>query len=199
VRHPKVCHTPYFISGWGFYECERSWAFDGYEGKGCEAYVFADCDEVALFVNGEEIARQSKTENGVYKFDITYTPGEISAVAYVGGKPIGQDKISTEGKAEKIALIKERSYTKGELVYIDAQVQDKNGSLCTQADPRVTFTVDGGILMGAMGGNLICEDIYTSNVCKAEKGRALLAIKKTDKKATVRASAQGFEEALIEV
>ena len=199
VRHPKVCHTPYFMSGWGFYDCERSWAFDGYDGKGCEVYVFADCDEVALLVNGEEIARMAKTENGVYKFDVTYTPGEISAIAYVNGKAIGQDKIVTEGKAEKIALIKEKSYTKGEIVYIDAEVQDAGGSLCTQASPTLTFTVEGGTVMGAMGGGLTCEDVYTSNVCKAEKGRALLAIKKTDKKATVKVSAQGFEEAILEV
>ena len=199
VRHPKVCHIEYFMSGWGFYECERSWAFEGYEGKKCEAYVFADCDEVALFINGNEVARQAKKENGVYKFNITYTPGEISAVAYVNGKAIGSDKMQTEGKAEKITLIKEKSYTKSEIVYVDVEIQDKNNALCTQANQKLTFEAQGGIILGCMSGNLTTEQVYTINTCNAEKGRALVAIKKTDKEAIISVTSNGFEKAQIKI
>ena len=199
VRHPKVCHMPYFISGWGFYECEHSWGFDGYEGKPCEAYVFADCDEVALYINNKEIARQQKTENGVYKFDVTYTPGEIYAEAIIDGKVIGTHKIETEGKAQKIALVKEKSFTNSEIVYVDVEIQDAQGKLCTQADNTVTYSIEGGEILGVISGNLTTERLYSSNICEAEKGRSLIVVKKTGKKATLTAQADNLDDVSIEI
>jgi len=199
VRHPNVCHMPYFISGWGFYECEHSWAFDGYEGKPCEAYVFADCDEVVLYINGKEIAKQQKTENGVYKFDVTYTSGEIYAEAIIDGKIIGTHKIETEGKAEKIALIKEKSYTGSDIIYVDVEIQDAQGKLCTQACNTVTYSIDGGKILGTISGNLTTERLYNSSVCDTEKGKTLVVIKKTGKVATLGAHAEGFDDVSIEI
>ncbi len=199
VRHPKVCHMPYYISGWGFYECEHSWGFYGYEGKPCEVYVFADCDEVVLYINGNEIARQQKTENGVYKFDVTYTPGEIYAEAIVNGKVVGAHKIETEGKAEKIALIKEKSYTGSDIIYVDVEIRDAQGRLCTQADNTLTYSIDGGEILGVISGNLTTERLYSSNICDTEKGKSLLVIKKADKTATLSVRSDGFDGASIEI
>ena len=199
VRHPALCHMPYFISGWGFYDCEHSWSFEGCEGKKCEAYVFADCDEVALNINGKEIARQEKSENGVYKFDVTYTPGSIYAESIVGGKVIGTHRIETEGKAEKIALSKEKSYTGGDILYVDIDAQDKNGCLCTQADGSLTISVDGGELLGAVSGNPTTERTYNDPKCELYKGRCLAIIKKTAENTTLCVSVDGFEKATLQL
>lgn len=199
VRHPSLCHIPYFISGWGFYECEHSWAFDGCEGKKCEAYVFADCDSVVLYINGKEVARQEKSENGVYKFDVTYTPGTIYAEAIVDGKVVGTHKITTEGAAQKIALIKEKSYTGSDIIYIDMEIQDENGRVCTQADNTVTYTSQGCKILGTISGNLTTERLYNSNVCEAEKGRSLIVVERTEKVATLTAQSNGFLPVTIEL
>ena len=192
VRHPKVCHIPYFISGWGFYDCEHSWGFTGYEGKECEAYVFADCDELVLYINDKEVGRNTRTEDGVYKFNVKYENGTILAVAYTDGKEIGRSCIKTEGEAKTLNLVKEKSYTNTDIVYVDALIQDESGSLCTQEEREITFTVNGGKLLACAGGSLTDTGVYTDNKCRVYKGRGIAIVKRTDKQATLRAECEGL-------
>ena len=199
VRHPSVCHIPYYISGWGFYECQHSWCFEGFEGTNCEVYVFADCDELILEVNGKEAGRMQRQENGVYKFTLPYEKGEVSAKAFVGKKLIGLSKIQTEGKAHHLALTKEKSYTGGEIIYVDAEIQDENGNLCTQESRDVSYTVLGGRILGTISGNLTTDHLYPSSECKTEKGRGLVVIKKTEKNAKLTAVAKGLEPVALEI
>lgn len=199
VRHPKVCHIPYHISGWGFYDCAHSWCFDGYEGTECEVYVFADCDTVKLLLNGKEVGCAQRSENGVYRFNLPYQKGTLVALAYADGKKVGESQITTEGKAEKIALIKEKSYTGGEIIYIDAEVQDENGSLCTQAAVDVSYSVTGGKILGTISGNLTTDHLYNTSDCTTEKGKTLIVVKKTEKSATLTAKAEGFPEVFLEI
>ena len=199
VRHPKVCHIPYHISGWGFYDCAHSWCCEGYEGTECEVYVFADCDRVTLELNGREVGSAKRNENGVYRFNLPYERGTLVACAYVGDEKIGQSQITTEGKAEKIALIKEKSYTGGEIVYVDAEVQDENGSLCTQAAMDVSYSVAGGKILGTISGNLTTDRLYNTSACATEKGKTLIVVKKTEKTATLTAKAEGFSVVSIEI
>ena len=199
VRHPKLCHIPYFISGWGFYECQHSWRFDGYEGKECEVYVFADCDQVVLEINGKEVGKLDKTENGVYTFKAPYEKGKVVAYAYAGGKLIGKSFIETEGDAKKVVLTKERSYTKGEIVYVDVEIKDENNNICTQEERVVSFTAQGGEILATMSGKLTEEGLYTEKNRTTEKGRCLVIFKKTEKKATLSARCDGLLADTIEL
>lgn len=201
VRHPKLFTTPYFISGWGFYECDPTWCFDGYEGKDVQVYVFADCDEVVLEVNDTEVGRMKKTENGVYEFKTKYYAGKISAKAIKNGKVIGTHELKTEGKAEKITLIPEKSYMpKGaekpqdEIVYVDVRVTDKNGATCTQANNTITYTAKGADILGVASGELTTTEKYIDTTHRACAGKCLLILKKHKGagKATIKATADGL-------
>lgn len=199
VRHPKLTETPYFISGWGFYEGEAEWCFDGYDGKEAEVYVFADCDEVQLYVNDKLVEKTGVSENGVYKFKTEYHPGKISAKAIKNGEVIGYHQILTEGKAEKINLLPEKSYiAKGankpldEIIYVDVRVEDKDGNLCTQANDTLTFSIEGAEILGVASGELTTEELYVSKIHRVYKGKALLVIKKTSDKAILKATASGL-------
>lgn len=199
VRHPRVCHIPYFISGWGFYECEHSWCFEGYEGKNCEVYVFADCDKVSLEINGVAAGTQERTDNGVYKFTVPYQKGKVTARAFVDGKEIGAHSIETEGAPHQIALTKEKSYTNADLVYIDAEIQDEDGRLCTQAELDVSYSIEGGTIMGTISGNLTTDHLYNTSACKTERGKALIVVKKTEKTAVLTAVAEGVGTSSVTV
>ena len=182
VRHPKLYDTPYFISGWGFYECDESWSFEGFEGKTARVYVFADCDEVSLLINGKEIDRKTETSGGVYEFDVVYTPGVIEAVAYKNGEIIGKHEIKTEGKAKKLSFIKEKSYTKGmlkqdrELIYVMCEAQDANGARATWNEDEVEYLVEGGKILGAGSGCLDTDKRYSDTTHKLYRGRTLVAV-----------------------
>ena len=202
VRHPSLTETPYFISGWGFYECDESWYFDGYEGKDAEVYVFADCDEVELFVNGKSVGKMKKTENGVYKFITPYYAGEVRANAIADGKIIGSYSIKTEGKKEKIALIPEKSYAmerNPEIIYVDVEIQDKNGNCCTQENITVTYEAQGADILGVASGELTTEELYTSSVHNTYHGRSLLVLKpkEGEKKIVLSAAADNLPKTEI--
>ena len=208
VRHPKLFNTPYFISGWGFYECDETWCFDGYEGQKAQVYVFADCDEVVLEVNGKEVGRKARTENGVYEFDVEYQRGKILARAIKDGKEIGTHEIVSEGKAEKISLVKEESYIPKhapkpscEIIYVDARITDKDGKICTQANNEITYEAEGADILGVASGELTTEEMYTSRVHRVYNGKALIVLKKHEgtKSATLKASTNGLISAEITI
>lgn len=199
VRHPSLTETPYFISGWGFYECDESWCFDGYEGKEAEAYVFADCDEVELYINDTLVGKMPKTADGVYKFKVKYQPGRISAKAIKDGKIIGTHQILTEGKAKKINLIPEKSYIPrdakkplDELVYVDVRIEDSNGALSTWANDTLTFSCEGADIIGVASGELTTEELYIEKTHRVYKGKALLVLKKNADKITLKATSDGL-------
>ncbi len=206
-RPPQFAGVDYRISGWGFYECEHSWNYKDYEGKPIEVYVFGECDEMMLYTNGSEVARQKRTEKGVYLFKTIYHSGEISAKAILNGKEY-VSSIKTEGDAEKIALIKEKSYltkyTKkpsSDIIYVTVEIQDKNGNLCTQDARKVSYTADGADILGVASGDLVCEDIYTSaKERKVYHGKSVVVLKKhkNAEKSIITATSEDFN-ATIEI
>lgn len=202
-RPAKYAGVKYRISGWGFYECESSWNYEGCEGKHIEVYVFAECDEIILYVNGKEVGRQSRTDNGVYLFSTIYERGEISATAILDGKKY-ISKITTEGKPSKIALVKEKSYltkhTKkpdDNIVFVSVEIQDENGKLCTQDDRFISYKANGAEILGVASGNLTTEAIYSEPNKEVYRGRALVVLKKLQKNATLIASSVGMADAEI--
>lgn len=194
VRNPKLFNIPYHISGWGFYECEHSWNWKNQEGKQTQVYVFADCDAVVLYVNGKEVGRKNRTDNGVYEFELEYYPGEIYAEAIKDEKVIGKSFIKTEADPKKLSLIPEKIYSqsKTDIVLVNVEIQDENGELCTQDSRNVIYEIEGGEILGIGSSNLISEEMYyTSSRC-VYQGRALIAIKKTEKETKLTAKPCGL-------
>ena len=204
-RPAKYAGVKYRISGWGFYECESSWNYEGYEGKPIEVYVFAECDELILYVNGKEVDRQSRTENGVYLFNTVYESGEISAKAILDGKEY-TSKITTEGKPSKISLVKEKSYLtkhtkkqEDKIVFVSVEIQDENGKLCTQDDRFVSYKAEDAEILGVASGNLTTEAIYSEPNKEVYRGRALAILKVTGENASLTASANDLDTVTVKL
>lgn len=202
--HPERSKRPYTPSGWGFYDCEHSWSFQGYEGKPTKVYVFADCDEIMLNINGKEIGRQNRNEKGIYIFDVVYESGYISATAINNGKISGTYKLETENQPSKIYLTQERSYlaknTKKpdcDIVYIDVEIQDEQSRICTQSAELVRYEAEGAEIIGVGSGYLLEEEIYTSPFKKAYHGASVVVLKKTSPSAKLIANADGLPTAEI--
>lgn len=204
VRNPMLTEIPCFLSGWGFYDCEHSWNWQGCEGKSVDVYVFADCDAVVLEINGKEIERKDKTENGVYVFRTTYNSGVVSAKAIKDGKVIGSSYIETEKEPKKIALLPEKSYLTNQkanedIVIVDVEIQDENGMLCTQDERLVSYSVKGGKILGVGSMNLTSEEPYQANERCVYKGRGLIIIQKLDKNVVLCANSEGLPATEIEI
>ena len=207
ARHPKDTEILHFPSAWGFYECERSWAYPEYEGKDIEIYVFAECDRLVLELNGEKIGEMARTENGVYIFKAKYKSGTLVARAFVDGVEIARDELSSEGKASKISLRAEKSYLANgadvpneRIIYADVEIQDENGNLCTQESRFVAYEAQGAEIVGLASGELVTEQSYQASEGNTYRGRAFVILKAYGNgKITLTARADGFESATLEI
>ncbi|WP_228730450.1 glycoside hydrolase family 2 protein [Shewanella yunxiaonensis] len=103
--------------------------------------VFSNADEVALYLNGQLIAKQTPTRNHYsqhlphppFIFHLAkFTPGTLRADAIIGGKVVATHEVATPGKAVAINL---RLDTSGiapktgvnDVLFVYAQLQDKDG------------------------------------------------------------------------
>ena len=96
-------------------------------------------------------------------------------------------------------MIKEKSYTGSDIIYVDVEIQDENGSLCTQDARDVSYTIEGGKILGTISGNLTTDHLYPTSECETEKGRALVVVKKTDKRTVLSAKPKDLATVSIEL
>ena len=201
VRHPDRFGQPYQISAWGFYDGIPSWDWQSYEDAPIEVYVFAEADEVRLLLNGEEVGRMARTENAVYLFSTTYRSGTLTAQAVIDGKVAGEWSLSTAKEPYQLRLTAEPSHTPkaaekvdGDLIYVDLDVLDEDGALCTQADNEIRFTVEGATLLGVGTGKVDSEEIYVTDHRRAYLGRGLAVLLRhsKEKKVILRGESEGL-------
>ena len=153
------------ISMWGWPEEWKSWTWDGNEGKKLQVSVYSRCDSVRLELNGKVIATNPISKAGstgaimdnynqpqkktalTAIFDVTYEPGELTAIGIKEGKEIVRQSLKTAGEPAQLKITSEENNFEGinnELVYFNIEVLDENGLLVPNAAIPVEFEVSGG-------------------------------------------------------
>lgn len=74
---------------------------------------------------------------------------------------------------------------------------NENGNLCTQDGRFVSYTIDGGDILGVASGNLTTKAIYIEPNKEVYRGRALLVVKNTEK-VVISAMSDGVTSATIQ-
>jgi beta-galactosidase len=185
-----------------------SWNWKGREGEITPVYIYSNCNEVELFVNGASMGRKQKQE-GKYRYiynDVVYKPGSIRAVGYgANGDILTEKEIRTAGRAAKIGLEVDRSgiHADGQdLAFITVKILDADGNICPNAANKVKFSIEGeGSLECVGNGDPTCIESYQASERSAFHGLCLLVVRSTQKtgKITIRASSEGIEDSVIEI
>ena len=158
--------------------------------------VFSNGDEVELLCNGVSLGRRKPDQDrfsrylahAPFTFPVrTFEPGELKAIAYLGGKPVGEHVVRTPGKPERIRLVTRLSGISVEpnaqdAFFVHAEMVDRNGTLVPDTDLPVHFVVTGAELASPQ------------RVC-AEAGiaTALLLSAGSDRPIVIQASAEGLQ------
>jgi len=161
------------------------WNWGGKEGEKVPVFVYTNGDAAELFINGKSQGLQHKREydlpdgrtNAWYRccgkyrlmwFDTAYEPGEVKAVAYRDGKPLGEASVRTAGKPMALKLKKdvdditvaEETPSAGthdgteNLAVVDVSVVDAAGVAHPLATNRVSFFLSGpGRILAVGNGN----------------------------------------------
>lgn len=180
TTHPEHYGEDFSGTGWHWYDVLDTWTFDdAYLGKPVLCEVYTDADEIEWFVNGKNLGR-SRPDFGIAHMDIPYEKGEIRVIAYKNGASVGESSLHTVGAPAAVTVKPERAEIAADgrdLCYFDITVVDENGERVPNAGIELSCSVEGGIFMGIFSGDPKNEDQYTSPVCHAFEGRALVIVR----------------------
>ena len=118
------------------------WNLDGHEGEKISVWVYSNCDEVQLVVNGKKLARKKMPVNGHLEWEATYKPGYVKAIGYRSGKKVMETKIETAGKAVDAVWTYE---TVGDITVANVRMVDDKGRFVPTACEEIVFTAPEGM------------------------------------------------------
>ena len=150
------------------------WNWKGKEGQPINVWVYSNCDEVELFLNGKSLGRKSMPKLSHIEWNVPYQPGILMAQGYKNGKKIIAGKTETTGYPAVIRLISDRTsiHADGEdMSVITVQVEDANGHTDLTADNEISFHLQGaGKIIGVGNGDPSSHepDVFT-DIIQIEK------------------------------
>ncbi len=175
ANHPGVRPSK---SVWRGTNAILSWSWAGCEGNRAEVEVYSDQPTVELFLNGKSCGKK-KTKEYKAVFRLKYAPGTLEAVSYdAAGLESGRRALQSAGNELGIGVHPEKMSAKpGEIVYVPVNIEDRNGTVESNADRRLTVTVENGGLLGFGSANPCTEERYTDGAFTTYYGRSLAVVR----------------------
>lgn len=205
VQHPEHFGQKVNMTKWRSTDSIRSWTFTGYEGKPVKIEVYADADEVELFING---ISQGTAAVGIRKayiadFETVYHAGKIEAVAKKAGIEVGRDVLETADAACKIVAAADVNCIPADgtdIGYVEICMQDAAGRMNPECTTPISISVAGaGELAGFGSADPESEENYYDTTARPFFGRLRAAIRGTGEagEITVTLSGEGFEDVKV--
>ena len=133
------------------------WNLEGHEGEKVSVWVYSNCDEVALSVNGRSLGRKRMPRNGHLEWTAVYQPGRVQAVGYKNGRKILTETVYTAGAPAALTASPDRPVILADgrdLAVVNLSVLDDRGHFVPTACLPVTLTVEGpGRILGCGNGD----------------------------------------------
>jgi len=142
--------------------------------------VFSNAEEVELLFGGRSLGRQGPPRDRIgrriahppFLFDLGgFAPGTLEAVAYIGGREVARDRVSTPGPATGFCLALDDAGVPvgtGDLVFLRAHLHDARQQPAPTQTATIAFEAPAG------------WEIVGSDRAKAEAGIASILVRKLD-------------------
>lgn len=183
------------------------WTHPGKEGVKIPVVAYSNCNRVELFLDSESLGEQVMGDALQLVWQVPYRSGRLTAIAKDNqGHVLAETFRQTAGRAYALFVQASRTSMRAnrqDVVRLEVSVMDKQGILVPEADPFVTFRVDGpAVVLGVDNGDI--RDLSPTrfaNKCKAFKGMCMALIQAADQKGKVRinVSAPGMRSTTVEV
>lgn len=132
------------------------WNWTGQEGQSINVWCFSNCDTVQLFLNGVSQGTQAVNVLSHVAWSVPYAAGTLQAVGYINGLPVVTDTITTTGAPSAITLQPDRSTIMADgrdISLVTVSVVDSQGRVVPTATNTMTFTINGGTILGLGNGD----------------------------------------------
>jgi beta-galactosidase len=179
------------------------WNWAGKEGQDIDVRCLTNCSEVALFLNGKSLGRQTVAEYGDARWKVKYEPGVLLAKGYKDGKEITQTKVETAGAPAKIVLIPDCASINADgedVAMARVEIRDLQDRFCPLADNLVKFEInENGQIIGVGNGNPSSHEPDKASQRKAFNGlcQVILQAKKIEGDIKLTAESEGLPETII--
>lgn len=138
------------------------WNLQGHEGDSIDVWVYSNCEEVQLYVNGKNLGRKAMPKNGHLAWRTVYQPGSVKAVGYRQDKKILTEQIETTGQPAHIVLSSDRPTLQADgrdVAVFRVELQDKKQRFVPTACKELEFTVSGPVrILGVGNGDPAYRD-----------------------------------------
>ena len=140
--------------------------------------VFTDAAVVELLINGKYVGKK-KVKECKAKFKTKYQSGKIEAVAYdASGREVSRSNLVSATGNTSICVVPEVETAKaGEVVYVNVAIAGENGVVESNADRKLTVTVEGGELLAFGSANPRTEERFDEGTYTTYYGVALAAVR----------------------
>jgi beta-galactosidase len=143
---------------WNFPYTASHLNLDHLERRVAAAAVYTNCDEVELWINGKKIGRRKPADfaNGIIEWHFDYSPGELKAVGFRGGKEAAVQEMKTAGPPAAIALNADRTQIAPYgIAHIEVDITDEAGIRNPTGSLLLGFSLQGdGEILGASSPDL---------------------------------------------
>ncbi len=151
------------------------WNWPGKEGRNISVWVYSNCTEVELLLNGKSLGRKTTERLSHLAWDVPYQPGVLLARGFIGQNEVSGDRVETTGEPAVIRLVPDRATINadGEDVSVVAiRVEDNKGRIVPTASNEISFGLNGGASIIGVGNgdpasheaDRFCETIITSKI-----------------------------------
>lgn len=192
VKEPNPSSGPIKETMWSVWPSHESWTWPGMEGKPLDVEVFSKYPSIRLYVNNQLVAEKETNLSTEYKttIPVNYKAGELKVVGIGANGKAETVVLKTASKASQISLKPDKRGLTADgqdLIYIQVQLNDKNGLLNPTASNPLRVQVNGAATLLAVDNATLRDTrAYPSTDCHAANGRALIVIRSTHKAGPVR-------------
>jgi beta-galactosidase len=168
-----------------------------------EIKVFSNCDEVALFLNGNLVERKRATRDILsdqlpyppFVFHTTqFKPGELKAVGYINNESVAEDVVKSPDRTVAIKMDMDLSGiplnpSGQDMVFVYARLTDDLGTTIPSNEVEVYFTLSGD------------AELIGENPIKSEAGIATILLRTNGKldNIVITAMADGYADGKLHV
>ncbi len=155
------------------------WSWPGKEGIGIPVWVYSNCDEVELLLNGASLGRQTPRrnwENIQVQCLVPWEAGTLTAIGYRNGVKVTETSQTTDKGFSSLRLETDTLHGEDETRYaatVTVTSMDENGIYVPRGESRVYFHLDGpGRLMAVGNGDPVDKDPHRLHHRKLFAGMA---------------------------
>jgi beta-galactosidase len=178
------------------------WNWAGKEGQAINVWVYSNCDDVELFLNGESLGKKTMPRNQHLEWKVNYAPGVLSARGSYQGEPVTTE-VQTTGEPVGVVLEPDRSELTADgtdVSVVTVKIVDSNGRVVPTAGNLVRFSVTGsGKILGVGNGDPSCHEPDKASRRSAFNGlcQVLIQTLRTPGTIYLQAESDGLKSAAV--